>query len=222
MQLSVIVLLALLSPAATFTTTGIHWQAPAVSTKSRDVLSMKVFDWKRRGEVPLKADGGVEFTANNIVPAPGSRKRKVRKGRGISAGQGATCGFGMRGQKSRAGPRVRAGFEGGQTPLYRRTPKLRGKPIGPGHQKTEFGLLKTQDLNKVMEGSTVSPSSLLQSGVITKNKHGIFKFVCDGEVSVKGLTVQAHAFSETAKAAIENAGGKCVVLSRTTNKPLEA
>jgi len=61
-----------------------------------------------------------------LGPQPGSRPRAKRKGRGISAGQGASCGFGMRGQKSRSGPGVRKGFEGGQMPLYRRIPKLRG------------------------------------------------------------------------------------------------
>jgi len=127
----------------------------------------------------------------------------------------------MRGQKSRGGPRVRAGFEGGQTPLYRRTPKLRGQLLGPGHQRIVYDLLKTQDLNKVAEGSTVSASSLLEAGLVTKNKHKLFKFVCDGEVQVKGLTVEAHAFTQTAKEAIENANGKCVLLSKTTHKPIE-
>lgn len=63
---------------------------------------------------------------NNLGPQPGSRKKNKRKGRGIAAGQGNSCGFGMRGQKSRSGPGVRKGFEGGQMPLYRRIPKLRG------------------------------------------------------------------------------------------------
>lgn len=66
------------------------------------------------------------FRLDNLGPQPGSRKKGKRKGRGISAGQGASCGFGMRGQKSRSGPGVRKGFEGGQMPLYRRIPKLRG------------------------------------------------------------------------------------------------
>lgn len=72
---------------------------------------------------------------DTLKPAPGSRHRHKRKGRGIAAGQGASCGFGMRGQKSRSGPGVRAGFEGGQQPLYRRLPKLVGRPMGPGHTK---------------------------------------------------------------------------------------
>lgn len=66
------------------------------------------------------------FRLDNLGPQPGSRKRAKRKGRGISAGQGASCGFGMRGQKSRSGPGIMRGFEGGQTALYRRLPKLRG------------------------------------------------------------------------------------------------
>lgn len=69
---------------------------------------------------------GVRFRLDNLGPQPGSRKKGKRKGRGISAGQGGSCGFGMRGQKSRSGPGVRKGFEGGQMPLYRRIPKLRG------------------------------------------------------------------------------------------------
>lgn len=68
----------------------------------------------------------VRFRLDNLGPQPGSRKKGKRKGRGISAGQGGSCGFGMRGQKSRSGPGVRKGFEGGQMPLYRRIPKLRG------------------------------------------------------------------------------------------------
>ncbi|RZR88509.1 hypothetical protein BHM03_00016105 [Ensete ventricosum] len=66
------------------------------------------------------------FRLNNLGPQPGSKKKNKRKGRGIAAGQGNSCGFGMRGQKSRSGPGVRKGFEGGQMPLYRRIPKLRG------------------------------------------------------------------------------------------------
>lgn len=68
----------------------------------------------------------VRFRLDNLGPQPGSRKKGKRKGRGIAAGQGNSCGFGMRGQKSRSGPGVRKGFEGGQMPLYRRIPKLKG------------------------------------------------------------------------------------------------
>ncbi|KAK6921739.1 Ribosomal protein L18e/L15P [Dillenia turbinata] len=77
---------------------------------------------------PLTAVAGsnVRFRLDNLGPQPGSRKMGKRKGRGHTAGQGGSCGFGMRGQKSESGPGVRRGFEGGQMPLYRRIPKLRG------------------------------------------------------------------------------------------------
>lgn len=78
----------------------------------------------------------VRFRLDNLGPQPGSRKNRKRKGRGHAAGQGGSCGFGMRGQKSRSGPGVRRGFEGGQMPLYRRLPKLRG--IAGGNQSSIF------------------------------------------------------------------------------------
>lgn len=85
------------------------------------------------------------IAVDTLKPAPGSRHRHKRKGRGIAAGQGASCGFGMRGQKSRSGPGVRAGFEGGQTPLYRRLPKLVGRPMGPGHTKKVLTAVGSRD-----------------------------------------------------------------------------
>lgn len=81
---------------------------------------------------PSSVADNVRFRLDNLGPQPGSRKKAKRKGRGISAGQGNSCGFGMRGQKSRSGPGVMKGFEGGQMPLYRRIPKLRG--IAGGNQ----------------------------------------------------------------------------------------
>ncbi|MQL86743.1 hypothetical protein Taro_019288 [Colocasia esculenta] len=93
---------------------------------------------QRRPVVPFRASAAISapvasssspagrFRLNNLAPQPGSRKKGKRKGRGYAAGQGGSCGFGMRGQKSRSGPGVRKGFEGGQMPLYRRIPKLRG------------------------------------------------------------------------------------------------
>ncbi len=126
--------------------------------KSTCSLSMKVFDWKRReaDESAINDVDNYEFRVDTLKPAPGSRPPKTRKGRGIAAGQGATCGFGMRGQKSRAGRPVRAGFEGGQQPLYRRLPKFVGKPLGPGHLKKEYNLIKLDELNNAAPGSTVN------------------------------------------------------------------
>ena len=83
----------------------------------------------------------------------GSRRKKMRKGRGIAAGQGASCGFGMRGQKSRSGRPTRPGFEGGQMPLYRRVPKLKHFPIV--NQKN-FTVLNVSSLNAFKEGTVVN------------------------------------------------------------------
>ena len=85
-----------------------------------------MFNQTSSSSSPEAVVGSERFRLDNLGPQPGSRKRAKRKGRGISAGQGASCGFGMRGQKSRSGPGIMRGFEGGQTALYRRLPKLRG------------------------------------------------------------------------------------------------
>ena len=187
---------------------------------------MKLFDWKRRqaDESLLNDLDATEFTLDNLKPAPGSRKRKKRKGRGIAAGQGATCGFGMRGQKSRSGRSVRPGFEGGQTPLYRRLPKYVGRPMGPGHQKTIYNVISTDVLQNAKAGSTVNFESLFKDKLVTKSKYDLHKIVMgrtEGAVASE-LTVQAHGFTKTAQAAIEAAGGKCELLSPTTNQVLEA
>jgi len=186
---------------------------------------MKIFDWKRReaDESALNDPDGPEWTLNTIKPAPGSRKRKKRKGRGIAAGQGATCGFGMRGQKARSGRPERPGFEGGQTPLYRRLPKFVGKPTGPGHTKTVYNLIKLDEINSAEPGSTCNFESLLESGSVTKSKYPIHKVVVgSAEFTAKDVTVQAHAFTASARTAIENAGGKCQLLKRTTGEVIEA
>ena len=185
---------------------------------------MKLFDWKRReaDETSLNDLDNTVFTLDNLKPAPGSRHRKKRKGRGIAAGQGATCGFGMRGQKARAGRPTRAGFEGGQNPLYRRLPKFVGKPTGPGHEKTLYNTISTDALESVEAGSTVNFESLLESKIITKSKFDLHKIVMgkkEGSVA-SNLTVQAHGFTKSARQAIEAAGGKCELLSPTTNAVL--
>ena len=199
--------------------------APAVvRAPAQTAMQMKLYDWKRREAAEDASVGATEFRVDNIKPAPGATKRKMRKGRGISAGQGATCGFGMRGQKSRSGRPMRAGFEGGQTPLYRRLPKLVGRPTGPGHQNEVFSLIKLEQLAGSSPNSEVDFASLLEAGQVTKKKYDVVKVVGSaGDVSVpSGLTVKAHAFTGSARAAIEGAGGKCVELSKTTQEPVEA
>ena len=134
----------------------------------------------------------------------GSRRKKMRKGRGIAAGQGASCGFGMRGQKSRSGRPTRPGFEGGQMPLYRRVPKLKHFPIV--NQKN-FTVLNVSNLNELKEGTVVNLDLLVKEGILTKPKNPL-KILGNGKLEVK-LTVQAAAFTTSAKKKIEEAGGSC-------------
>ncbi|VEU43566.1 unnamed protein product [Pseudo-nitzschia multistriata] len=197
----------------------------AVSTSSANTLSMKLHDWKRRtaDESDINDVENYEFTLDSLRPAPGSRKKKTRKGRGISAGQGATCGFGMRGQKSRSGRPTRPGFEGGQQPLYRRLPKFTGRPMGPGHTKKEYNLIQLDALNGVAPGSTCNFESLFESKAVTKSKHSTHKVVVGREeFTAKDITVQAHAFTKSARAAIEGAGGKCELLKPSTGEVIAA
>jgi large subunit ribosomal protein L15 len=183
---------------------------------------MKIFDWKRReaDESSINDMENFVLTINNIRPAPGAYHRKKRKGRGIAAGQGASCGFGMRGQKSRSGRSVRPGFEGGQTPLYRRLPKWPGRTMGPGHKRVVYNLIKLDELNLCDDGDVVNFATLFNDGYVTKAKPKLPHKVVQGRTpfKVSNLTVQAHAFTNGARAAIEELGGTCEVLSKTTGK----
>jgi large subunit ribosomal protein L15 len=142
----------------------------------------------------------------SLKPNAGARRRKLRKGRGIAAGQGASCGFGMRGQKSRSGRPTRPGFEGGQMPLYRRVPKLKHFPLVNPKAFTVVNVAKLADLEA---GSIVSLDSLVKDGIVTSPKHPL-KILGNGDLKVK-LTVQAAAFTASARAKIEAAGGTCEV-----------
>jgi len=138
----------------------------------------------------------------------GARRRKLRKGRGIAAGQGASCGFGMRGQKSRSGRPTRPGFEGGQMPLYRRVPKLKHFPLVNPKQ---FTVLNVSALNSIKDGSSINLDSLVKDGIVTSPKHPL-KLLGNGELTAKNLTVQAAAFTASARSKIETAGGTCEIL----------
>ena len=140
----------------------------------------------------------------SLAPQKGARRRKLRKGRGIAAGQGASCGFGMRGQKSRSGSPTRPGFEGGQMPLYRRVPKLKHFTLINPKNYTVINVAKLADLKA---GSTVNIDTLVKDGLVTSPKHPL-KVLGNGDLKVK-LTVQAAAFTASAREKIEAAGGTC-------------
>jgi large subunit ribosomal protein L15 len=145
---------------------------------------------------------------NDAQPKEGSKRRRRRIGRGISAGQGASGGFGMRGQKSRSGSGTRPGFEGGQLPLYRRVPKLKHFPV---INRKVFTIINVGDLEALDAKTEVSLESLIEMGIITTDD-GPLKILGDGELS-KSLTVRAAAFTKSARQKIEAAGGTCDLLS---------
>lgn len=143
----------------------------------------------------------------DVAPQEGSRKRRRRVGRGISAGQGASCGFGMRGQKSRSGRGTRPGFEGGQMPLYRRVPKLKHFTV---INKQQYTTINIRQLASLPANTEVTLESLMDSGIVTTND-GPLKILGDGDISVP-LQVKAAKFTANARTKLEGAGGSCQVL----------
>ena len=143
---------------------------------------------------------------NELSPATGSVKEAYRKGRGAGSGNGKTAGRGHKGQKARSGGGTRIGFEGGQMPLARRIPKrgfnnIFAKPLES---------INVSALEKFEDGAVVDAKVLLDAGVLSKCTYGV-KILGNGEITKK-LTVKASAFSESAKAKIEAAGGKAEVV----------
>ena len=144
---------------------------------------------------------------HDLSPAAGSSKERKRIGRGPASGQGKTAGKGHKGQKARAGRGMRAGFEGGQMPLQRRIPKRGFNNIFA----TEMAIANIAALDKYFDdGATVTVDALIEKGIIKKTLDGV-KILGQGELTKK-LTVQANAFSDSAKSKIEAAGGKAEVI----------
>ena len=153
------------------------------------------------------ANGRREFTLANLQPPVGSRKRKVRVGRGMGSKLGKTSGAGDKGQKSRRGYSRRRGFEGGQMPLHRRMPK-RGfhNPFG-----VTYSVVNLEELNVFPAGETVTPELLRAHGFVRRPGDPI-KVLGDGELKTK-LAIHAHAFSASAKEKISKAGGTFEVVA---------
>lgn len=143
---------------------------------------------------------------NELSPVEGSTHVAKRKGRGHATGNGKTAGRGHKGQKARSGGGTRIGFEGGQMPLARRIPKrgfnnIFAKPLEA---------INVSALDKFEDGAVVDAQALLDAGILSKCRYGV-KILGRGEITKK-LTVQASAFSESAKQKIEAAGGKAEVV----------
>jgi large subunit ribosomal protein L15 len=143
---------------------------------------------------------------NDLAPAVGSVKEGKRKGRGMGSGLGKTAGRGHKGQWARSGGGVRPGFEGGQMPLYRRLP-ARGFN---NKFATVYSTVNVSALETFENDTVVTEETLLEAGIVKKLNDGI-KILGNGELTKK-LTVQASAFSQTAKEKIESAGGKVEVI----------
>ena len=146
------------------------------------------------------------LTLTNLKPAPGSRKKRKRVGRGIGSGHGKTSTRGHKGQHARN--TTARGNEGGQMPLFMRLPKLRGKgkgamPLGP--TRKHYGIVNLEQLERLKSGSVVTAQSLRESGIVKGRWDGL-RVLGVGELT-KPLTIQANHFTATAREKIEAAGG---------------
>jgi|SRR5208283_3610167 len=143
----------------------------------------------------------------NLSPAPGSKKKAKRIGRGMGSGHGKTATKGHKGQKARSGGNKGPAFEGGQTPLQRRVPK-RGFTNSPF--KKEYAIINLDDIAKLADIDTVTPEILIKLKIIRELKDGL-KVLGDGNIT-RPVMIKAHAFSASAVSKIAAAGGKSEVL----------
>lgn len=143
---------------------------------------------------------------NELKATEGSRRNRKRVGRGTSSGYGKTSGRGQKGQLARSGGKTRLDFEGGQMPLYRRMPKRGFNNIN----RKEYAIINLNDLNKFEAGSEVTIDSLKEAGIVKKELAGV-KLLANGKLDVK-LTVKVNKVSESAKKAVETAGGTVEVI----------
>jgi large subunit ribosomal protein L15 len=153
---------------------------------------------------------------HDLHPAPGSRKPARRVGRGHGSGRGKTAGRGTKGQKSRAGGNLPAWFEGGQTPLHIRTPKLHGFK---NRFRVAFAAVNLAKLGEVEKGTLVTPDVLAHDGLIRDTKLPV-KILGVGDAP-EGITVHAHGFSKTALDKLRAAGSTIQLLSWPDNAPID-
>ncbi len=145
---------------------------------------------------------------DELSPAVGARKDRKRVGRGDGSGKGTYSGRGCKGQKSRAGYRMRPGFEGGQLPIIKRLPRKRGFT---NLFRKEYSIVKLGALSMFEAGSEVTPQKLVDAGVIRSLRLPV-KILADGDIK-HSLTVKADKFSAAARAKLEAAGGKAEEVS---------
>ena len=143
----------------------------------------------------------------NLSPAPGSKKKPKRIGRGMGSGHGKTATKGHKGQKARSGGNKGPAFEGGQTPLQRRLPKrgFKNRPF-----KKEYAIVNLDDIEKLADIDIVTPEILIKHRIVRELKDGL-KVLGDGSIT-RPVIIKAHAFSASAVSKITAAGGKSEVL----------
>jgi large subunit ribosomal protein L15 len=148
---------------------------------------------------------------NELSPAPGSTRERKRLGRGKGSGDGKTSGRGHKGAGARSGAKAHSTYEGGQMPLQRRLPRLKGMARGRHTvaRPTVYAAVNLGDLADV-SGDTIGPEELRAAGLVRK-KAELVKILGDGEIG-RSATVRAHAFSKAAREKIEAAGGSVEVL----------
>lgn len=145
---------------------------------------------------------------HELSPAPGSKKKRVRRGRGLGSGLGKTSGRGQKGQNSRSGGGVRTGFEGGQMPLYRRLPKRGFHNVFAN----VYAEVNVSSLNRFEDGAEVDPAALVEQGILKNVRDGV-RVLGDGELTKK-LTVKANGLTKSAVEKIVAAGGRAVLVVR--------
>ncbi len=147
------------------------------------------------------------ITLDSLVPHEGARKKKKRIGRGQGSGQGKTAGKGSKGQKSRSGASIPAGFQGGQMPIYRQLPKRGFKnPF-----RKSYGVLNVSTLGSIEHDGVIDLELLQQRGLVRKRERCV-KILGDGEIN-RAVRVKVHAVSKSAREKIEKAGGSIEIIS---------
>jgi large subunit ribosomal protein L15 len=150
---------------------------------------------------------------NELSPAPGSKKERKRVGRGTGSGHGKTSGRGHKGAGARSGARAHAAYEGGQMPLQRRLPRLKGEARGrhTPARPTVYAAVNVGQLAG-LSADTIGVEEMRAAGLVGKKEVPV-KILGDGEIG-RSVTVRAHAFSKSAREKIESAGGSAEVLER--------
>ncbi|MHB1414747.1 MAG: 50S ribosomal protein L15 [Chloroflexota bacterium] len=154
---------------------------------------------------------------HELRPADGSRRQRRRVGRGTGSGRGTTAGRGTKGQKARSGGQINPRFEGGQLPLVLRLPQKRGFT---NIHRVEYAEVNLRDLDRFEAGTAVGPEAFYTTGIIKKGQAPV-KVLGHGDID-RALTVSAHKFSASARAKIEAAGGKAVVIGAEGEATQEA